>query len=596
MHCRACGEELESDDLFCTYCGKPVKPVSSKADKRADKEVASEVDEGVESKTESEETPETEEERPEATPSSKEATPDDPQPKEKRWVWIVAAAVLAAVVLGAAAYLAIADPLNWFGEGDSPAAVSGEVAATVNGVEILESDVTAVIDTFRIDRSTDTPLDDEAWAQMLVQAGYTPESLREMVIRQQFGIYILILQRAETYGIEPDAATVEQNISDAKASAEAEGGEWGTYLVNMGFKDEAAFRRVLEAQTVVQALLEADIPDATPSAAEIETYVSENAAQYAGKRLAAIYLPLTGEEPLETVQATADEALAKIKGGTPFADVAAEYSKDAYTAEIGGDLGWGSEAYLPTELQTAVDALAVDEVSDVLVVQGDSTNAVFIIKVTDEFAIPAGSELAPVDFASVPASLVEDLSQTFRETKISEAQNAYFDSLVMSEEIVINPMPAGLSYDVDMSLAESTGSDTGSEVTPAPTATPVDPEAAESAMAAIAANDGTLQINDIVEGTGAAAKAGDVLSVDYTGYLADGSVFDSSVGSTPLAFELGAGSLIQGWEQGLVGMKVGGKRQLVIPPSLAYGAAGMGSVPGDATLVFDLELVAITEK
>jgi peptidylprolyl isomerase len=103
-----------------------------------------------------------------------------------------------------------------------------------------------------------------------------------------------------------------------------------------------------------------------------------------------------------------------------------------------------------------------------------------------------------------------------------------------------------------------------------------------------------VKIEDTQVGTGAAAKDGDTLVVNYTGKLADGTVFDSSVGKTPFEFMLGGGQVISGWDQGLLGMKVGGKRTLTIPPSLGYGEQGAGDkIPPNATLVFDIELISI---
>jgi FKBP-type peptidyl-prolyl cis-trans isomerase len=104
-----------------------------------------------------------------------------------------------------------------------------------------------------------------------------------------------------------------------------------------------------------------------------------------------------------------------------------------------------------------------------------------------------------------------------------------------------------------------------------------------------------LQIEDIQVGTGAEATKGAMVDVHYTGWLTNGSKFDSSLDrGQPFSFALGGGMVIQGWDQGVVGMKVGGKRKLTIPPELGYGARGAGGViPPNATLVFEVELLAV---
>ena len=105
-----------------------------------------------------------------------------------------------------------------------------------------------------------------------------------------------------------------------------------------------------------------------------------------------------------------------------------------------------------------------------------------------------------------------------------------------------------------------------------------------------------LQVTDITIGTGDAAAAGDTVTVNYVGSLTDGTVFDASAnhGTTGFTFNLGAGQVIKGWDEGIVGMKKGGKRKLIIPASLAYGSQAVGDViPANATLVFEVELLKV---
>lgn len=103
-----------------------------------------------------------------------------------------------------------------------------------------------------------------------------------------------------------------------------------------------------------------------------------------------------------------------------------------------------------------------------------------------------------------------------------------------------------------------------------------------------------MVIDDVKFGTGAEVKKGDTVSVNYIGTLQSGTEFDNSYKrGAPFTFSVGAGQVIKGWDEGLVGMKVGGQRVLVIPPEMAYGERGVGPIPANATLVFAIELVEI---
>jgi FKBP-type peptidyl-prolyl cis-trans isomerase FkpA len=109
-----------------------------------------------------------------------------------------------------------------------------------------------------------------------------------------------------------------------------------------------------------------------------------------------------------------------------------------------------------------------------------------------------------------------------------------------------------------------------------------------------------LQKTDTVVGKGKAAAAGNTVTVHYSGWLyaptapkQRGAAFDTSVGGEPFTFKLGAGSVIKGWDQGLVGMKVGGKRTLILPAEFGYGARGAGPIPPNANLIFDVHLLGV---
>jgi peptidylprolyl isomerase len=106
--------------------------------------------------------------------------------------------------------------------------------------------------------------------------------------------------------------------------------------------------------------------------------------------------------------------------------------------------------------------------------------------------------------------------------------------------------------------------------------------------------DSGLKYIEVKEGAGVAATAGDMVSVHYTGWLVNGTKFDSSIDrGAPFEFSLGAGRVIKGWDEGVAGMKTGAVRKLIIPPDLGYGSRSVGPIPPDSTLIFEVELINV---
>ena len=107
--------------------------------------------------------------------------------------------------------------------------------------------------------------------------------------------------------------------------------------------------------------------------------------------------------------------------------------------------------------------------------------------------------------------------------------------------------------------------------------------------------DGELIIEDLKVGEGSEVVKYNIVTVNYTGWLTDGTKFDSSLnpGRSPFRFTVGGGQVIKGWDEGLIGMKVGGKRKLTIPPSMGYGNQDMGVIPSNSTLIFEIDLLII---
>ena len=131
---------------------------------------------------------------------------------------------------------------------------------------------------------------------------------------------------------------------------------------------------------------------------------------------------------------------------------------------------------------------------------------------------------------------------------------------------------------------------------PTPVEVPIESTTFAAALGVNLANSQKLAsgmyVRDLVVGAGPLVAAGQTLAMHYSGYLVNGTLFDSNTGASPFTFRLARGEVIGGWDLGIPGMRVGGQRQLIIPPSLGYGSTGVGGIPGNAVLVFNVEVVS----
>lgn len=169
--------------------------------------------------------------------------------------------------------------------------------------------------------------------------------------------------------------------------------------------------------------------------------------------------------------------------------------------------------------------------------------------------------------------------------------------------VVIAVGVGGIFYLSNSNPPTQSSLDTNQVVLPtvAPTSAIISPQPAEANDATVGANmdnyvttaDG-LKYLDEVQGAGQEVKTGDTVTVNYVGTLVNGVKFDSSYDrNTPFTTQIGVGQVIRGWDEGIVGMRVGGKRKLIVPADLGYGAQAVGSIPANSTLIFQVELLSV---
>lgn len=336
------------------------------------------------------------------------------------------------------------------------------VAATVNGTSIPESDVTSAIEAVRAQYGLDT---EEAWGSFLVSSSMTPESVREQIIDSLVDQEI-VKEGAKDLGVAVESSEIDSYVESMKANF-SDDEAWKEALEQAGFTEES-YRESIESSLIQQKVSEHFESEAEPSDEDLLESAKNYASYYNGaKRSSHILFDAADEE-------TAKSVLARIQSGElDFAEAAKQYSKDS-SAEQGGDVGWDRSKSFVTEYQTALDGLELNQVSDLVT----SQHGIHIIKCTEVYNAPA--EITSLD--QIPEAFQESIKNMAKSMKASEAYQAWIDELKEKAEIVINEMPADLSYNIDLTKYQEAASAASAEAASDASAA-TDSAAAESASA-----------------------------------------------------------------------------------------------------------------
>ncbi len=311
---------------------------------------------------------------------------------------------------------------------------SESIAATVGSKNIPEQEITDYIADFRVAQGME---DDSNFALVLAMYGMTPSDFRESII-DMFVNRELVLLAAEEKGLSVDSDTIDGYVNQIRANY-SDDASWQTALKNAGLTEQE-YRDNIEYTLLHNQLIESFAISENPSDEEVFALAKDNLKYFANaKRSSHILFNLDDEE-------TAQEVLARIKDGSlDFAEAAALYSEDGSGAD-GGDVGWDLLTSFVTEYQEALDGLSQGQVSDLV----ESQYGYHIILCTET--------IKPVDEVQTLADLPEAFQDFFRElastNDSSTAFTTWLNGYKTTVAVKINPMPAKLPYDVDMSTAD----------------------------------------------------------------------------------------------------------------------------------------------
>lgn len=311
----------------------------------------------------------------------------------------------------------------------------GPVAATVNGEDIYEEQVTETVDGYM---SMFGAEDYAGLVSNIYSMGMDPASLREQCI-DSIVQDVVVRQAAENAGIKLDEAYVENMLAQYKSNYESDEA-WEEMLLQSGMTEDS-LRRQIEDSYFQQQVMDKLVSTPVPTDAQVQEAIDDSITSYGGKRSSHI---LFNEEDKET----AERVLQELKNGADFAAMAREHSQDG-SAENGGDVGWDKDATFVDEYQTALDGLSEGQMTQELV---KTEYGYHIIKCTDELVF---SEGVMYTRDMIPDDIYQQIYVSLQDSLRSSAYEDFIEKLVADAEIVINDMPSNLPYNMTREEADA---------------------------------------------------------------------------------------------------------------------------------------------
>jgi len=377
---------------------------------------------------------------------------------------------------------------------------SGAVAATVNGVEILESEITDQVQAARTSYDLE---DEEAWAKFLIDSSTTPEDVRKSIIDSRVD-QELMKTGIQDMGLTVEDSEIDSYVESMRANFDSDE-KWAEALEQAGFTEDS-YRENIKDSLLQQKLNEHFENEAKVEDSDVLESANSIASYYDGAKRSSYILfavdDSEDEQAMTSAKERAQAVLDEINAGADFAEKAKEASEDEATAANGGDAGWDVNNYISEEYANALDELEEGKVSGLV----ESEKGVYIIKCNEIFAAP--EKITKLD--QLPQEFRESVEQMAKSNKVQSDHDAWLKGLRDAADIVINDMPADVPYNVDLTAYQSSSD----EAADTADGEDVDADGEADSAASADAEDAGEEGEEIVveEESESSASAEDVLS------------------------------------------------------------------------------------